>query len=72
MPDYSACANPTCERRLTCARYRMKYGHWQSIGGFHAEGCTHYIEVDPKRALWGCVSETEADKRVVKLPTEGT
>lgn len=31
MPDYTACAQISCERRHGCARYLMRWGRYQSI-----------------------------------------
>lgn len=66
VPDYSACRNRTCPRRLACARYRMAWGHWQSMASFKAEGCTHFFPLEG--APFHFVSEDEADVRNEHAP----
>ena len=63
MPDYAACQNRICPRRVTCARYLMVYGHWQTVGGFKAEGCTHYVDVS-KDPPWHVHKAEDVDKRL--------
>lgn len=47
MPDISMCANKTCDKRLTCYRYRARPNeHWQSYANFDAEDCEHYWAID--------------------------
>lgn len=66
MPDYSACRNKTCPRRLGCARYRMAWGHWQTMASFEAEGCTHFFSLEG--APFPVVPEVEADARNEHAP----
>jgi len=41
----------------------MVYGHWQTVGGFKAEGCTHYVDVS-KDPPWHVHKAEDVDKRL--------
>lgn len=61
VPDYSACSNKTCDRRLECARYRMRWSMYQSVGEFESKDCTYFMGMaDPP---FHVVTEEEADAR---------
>lgn len=68
VPDYSACRTKTCEKRSSCARYRMAWGPWQSVTAFVAEDCTQFLPLEG--APFPLVSEQEADRRAayVEIP----
>ena len=76
MPDYSACLNRNCDRRLDCARYRMRHSERQTVAEFPAEGCTAYLSLAVDHpwptypgedrgsvARWVLVTEEVADER---------
>ena len=60
MPDYAACNNLHCTRRLSCCRYRMVWGDMQSIVRVRgpALDCELYW---PEPAPFKILAEDQAD-----------
>lgn len=67
MPDYSACDQTACPRRHACARYRMKYGLWQSVLTLKPEGCGAFWNLE-EGAPFTLLSVEEADVQAAHAP----
>ena len=70
MPDYTACRNHSCSRRMRCARYRMRYSDRQSMSSFPSQDCTYYIDLDV--APFGILSDAETACRATQDAREDT
>jgi len=66
MPDYCACRDKTCEKRLKCARYRMiwethqNYSHSLKSNKKHFD-CVRFVDT-AGGAPFALMPEDKADK----------